>query len=115
MPKIKAARAHLPRVTMSHTTKIEPVGKMMKGMLETEGVRRIVLGKISPVGRSAEGRFRVKFSDIVGGTLLIVRGNFAIQEVRVYSHSPNKSKTALARLARNHNMSISFKDGVEQP
>ncbi|HEY4509887.1 MAG TPA: DUF2103 domain-containing protein [Candidatus Paceibacterota bacterium] len=78
----------------SHTTLIEAAQSLIKEAEELEAVKRISLGYIKATP-GTPGRKGVKFACIQGGLMAKVRGNTAIQEIRIYTDFPQEVQEAL--------------------
>lgn len=93
----------------SHTT-VTPVAGYLADMAvrETE-VQKVIPSFIKSGLRTASGRRNVKFAQIRGGLLVQVRENTSHQELIVATTDISKTRLALARAARDKNISISFK------
>ncbi len=78
----------------SHTTLIEAALPLVKEAEELEAVKRISLGYIKATP-GTPGKRGVKFAFIQGGLLAKVRGNTAIQEIRIYTDFPQEVQKVL--------------------
>ena len=78
----------------SHTTLIEAAEPFVKEAEKLEAVKRISLGYIKPTP-GTPGKRGVKFAFIQGGLVAKVRGNTAIQEIRIYTDFPQEVQGAL--------------------
>ena len=81
----------------SHTTLIEAAEPLVKEAEKLEAVKRISLGYIKPTP-GTPGKRGVKFSLISGGLKAKVRGNTAIQEIYIYTRSPQEVQEVLGKI-----------------
>lgn len=83
--------------TGSHTTLIEVALPLVKEAEKLEAVKRISLGYIKATP-GTPGRKGVKFTFMQGGLLAKVRGNTAIQEIRIYTDFRQEVQEALEKV-----------------
>lgn len=88
---------HGKKLAGTHTTLIEVAQRLVKVAEKISEVEKISLGIIiSTPGK--KGMRRIKFSPITGGLLAKVRANTSIQEVRIYTGSPQKVQQLLEKI-----------------
>ena len=81
------------KLTKSHTTLIDAALPFVRVAQKIPEVSKISLGVITANIRV--GKHHVKFLPITGGWKIVVRGTNSIQEVYVYTSSPEKTKKLL--------------------
>ena len=91
-----------------HTTVIPAAAAMADAAEREPDVTKVLLGIIQAGLRPAHGCRRVKFTDEIGGLLLSVRDNTTHQELRIYTRNSQRTKTQLARYARERGFMIAF-------
>ena len=83
------------KFTKSHTTLIDAAIPIVDRASDMPEVTKISLGEIRTIGKGLRG---VKFHPINGGWRLVVRGNTTIQDIYIYTGSPEKTKWELSKL-----------------
>jgi len=81
------------KFTPAHTSVIPAAEKFIKTAEGYPEVKRITLGRIS-MGKSG-GQYHVKITPINGGLRAVVRGPTSIQEIYIYSNSPELTQRKL--------------------
>jgi hypothetical protein len=97
----------------THATHIEMVGTEIAPILRESAIKPlwtgISLGVITTGKGAGNGRRSVKLLSMQGGILLKVRQSLAVQEVRIWSDSPQMLMHLLARRLRDNRIPISFR------
>lgn len=83
-----------PKSGGSHTTLIDAAVPVVRAAAKLSKVKRIAPGFIKPTPGKT-GLRRVDFERINGGLLVKVRGNTAIQEIRIYTDYPDEVQRLL--------------------
>ncbi len=80
------------KVTTSHSTVTETASEVVGKAAKMPEVIKIVLSKIKVV---RGGRRRISFKPLNGGVKAIVQGNGAIQDIIIYTNSPDLVSSTL--------------------
>ena len=83
------------KITGSHSSAIEAAIPVLKKADKIDEVTKISLGIIKVINR-ANNR-SIKFSPIIGGIRAVVRGNISIQEIYIYTESPDHTEGELKK------------------
>ncbi len=80
------------KITSSHTTVIDEAERIIKTAQELPEITKISLGIIKQIGT---GERKILFTETPSGFLVKIRGGVTIQEIRVYTKDPAKTREAL--------------------
>ena len=96
-------------VSRSHTTWTEASALLLEHVRLIPHVSKIACGIIR--ANAGPGQRRVKMTEERGGILLTIRGNLAVQEMRLYApvEKMQDVKLAVARTIRNLGFHLSFR------
>ena len=97
----------------NHTTMIPAACIVADIAAAQTEVYNISPGFIKAGLKSVNGHRRVKITDDGNSLLLAVRDNASLQEVRVFTHNIQETRTTIARGARNKGLGISFGKGKD--
>lgn len=81
----------------SHTTLIDAAEPLVERAEKMPQVTKIALGYIKPTPGKT-GKRRVKFTPIQGGIKATIRGNTSIQEIWIYTNSPEQVQQELEKI-----------------
>lgn len=82
------------KITSSHTTIIDAAETVIYAAQSLPEVSKISLGIIRQIGT---GKRKIEFKEISTGFLVRVRGGVTIQELRIFTSKPAKTREALFR------------------
>jgi hypothetical protein len=74
------------KVTTSHSTVTETAGEVVGNAAKMSVVSKIILSEIRVV---RGGRRKISFKSLNGGIKAVVRGSGAIQDIIIYTNSPD--------------------------
>ncbi len=80
------------KLTRSHTTLIDAAVPVVEFLQNRPEVSKISLGLIKVIGKGPQN---IKFHTLTGGWKLVIRGNISIQEIVVYTNSPESTREAV--------------------
>jgi hypothetical protein len=80
------------KITNSHSTLTETAEKLVTEAIKSPLILKIGIANITHVGG---GRRSLKFLPITGGIKAVVRGSGSVQELYIYTNTPNE---AIAKL-----------------
>jgi hypothetical protein len=89
------------KITGKHTTVIPSAEKVVDLLQKNDLVNKISVGFIKHGIRG--GRHAIKIMDMDSGLLLKIRGTASIQEIRVYTTYPEKTKDILINFSQKNN------------
>ncbi len=86
------------KITNSHSTLTETAEKLVCEAVKSTLISKIGIANITHVGG---GRKSLKFLPITGGIKAVVRGSGSVQEIYIYTNSPNETKIELNKIFEN--------------
>lgn len=88
MPKILSKE----KITDSHSTITDTAIVVVNEASKQNSVTKIGIGNITHVGG---GRKSLKFLPITGGVKAVIRGSGSVQEIYIYTNTPEETKKKL--------------------
>jgi len=85
------------KLTRSHTTTTEASNKVIIALEKMGGVAKISRGPIKNT-RGSSGQKSIKIADVQSGLKISVRGNGAVQDLYIYTNSPDAVKEMLKNI-----------------
>ncbi len=86
------------KITNSHSTLTETANKLVIEAIKLPLISKIGIANITHVGG---GRRSLKFLPITGGIKAVVRGSGSVQELYIYTSSPDEAMAELTKIFSN--------------
>ena len=86
------------KITNSHSTLTETSEKFLSEAVKSHLISKISIANITHVGGGTKS---LKFLDITGGIKAVVRGSGSVQELYIYTNSPNEAMAELTKIFSN--------------